>query len=286
MLLHKGILVVFPQLHDGRHVELIEGGQHCIGVLRILKPACDLHPHPVHLHSVLTPGASNLCSWISGGHSQHWSSSSCRGFGWHWWWWWSCCQGCCWTRWGRWWGCGNRSSSCSSRGGRWRGRRRWSRCCWSRSCWGWSCSWFGSTRAKLYLEKLNPRLNCGSILNQKFCDNSRTGGGHRHRGLVSLNFAENLILCAVTYRLLPSDVAFRNGIGKSRTHHHFHLLPQNSGGEDTPSDHWVLVKQRSSGQDGGTRGLGRLSGKHREVPSIASLVEPPQDPPGAYPARP
>merc|ERR1719397_1817101 len=44
------ILVVLPQLHDGGHVELIEGGQHCIGVLRFLQPAGDLHPHPVHLH--------------------------------------------------------------------------------------------------------------------------------------------------------------------------------------------------------------------------------------------
>merc|ERR1719500_147801 len=52
----------------------------------------------------------------------------------------------------------------------------------------------GAARTQLNLEKLSSRLNCAAILNQQLCDDSRTGGGHRHRGLVSLDFAENLVL--------------------------------------------------------------------------------------------
>merc|ERR1719397_438804 len=177
------ILVVLPQLHDGGHVELIEGGQHCIGVLRFLQPAGDLHPHPVHLHPVLAPGSCNLCCWISGRHSEHWSSSSCWGFWWHWWRRGPRCQWRCWTRWWRRWSGGNRSSSCcrcSRSSCRWWRRGRWSCCCWSRSRCSWGCCWFGTTWSKLNLEKLNARLNCAAILNQQLCDYSRTGGGHRH----------------------------------------------------------------------------------------------------------
>merc|ERR1719490_205113 len=67
-------------------------------------------------------------------------------------------------------------------------------CCSSRSRCSWGRSWFGAARTQLNLEKLSSRLNCAAILNQQLCDDSRTGGGHRHRGLVSLDFAENLVL--------------------------------------------------------------------------------------------
>ena len=32
------------------HVDLIEGGQHCAGVLGLLQPLGDPQPHAVHLH--------------------------------------------------------------------------------------------------------------------------------------------------------------------------------------------------------------------------------------------
>ena len=148
----------------------------------------------IMLKPVLAPGSGNLCCWISGRHSKHWCSSSCWGLWWHWWRWGARCQWCCWTRWWRRWSCGNRSSSCcrcSRSSCRW---WRWSCCCWSRSCCSWGCCWFGPAWSKLDLEKLNSRLNCAAILNQQLCDDSRSRGGHRHRSLVRLNLAENLVL--------------------------------------------------------------------------------------------
>jgi hypothetical protein len=42
-------LVLFPQRHDRAHVDLVEGGQHGVGVLRLLQPLRNLETHPVHL---------------------------------------------------------------------------------------------------------------------------------------------------------------------------------------------------------------------------------------------
>jgi len=117
----------------------------------------------------------------------------------------------------------------------------------------------------LDLEKLNSRLDCAAILDQQLCDNSRSGRGDRYRSLVRFNLADDLVLGdAVSNGLLPSDVALRDGIGKSGTHDHFHLLPENPGGEDAPSHHWVLVEKSRRGrrEDRRTRGLGGLRGEH------------------------
>jgi hypothetical protein len=51
VLLDEGVLVVLPQLHDVGHVQLVEGRQHRVRVLRLLQARSDLQPHPVHLHS-------------------------------------------------------------------------------------------------------------------------------------------------------------------------------------------------------------------------------------------
>ncbi len=50
MLLDKGILVFLPELHDVGHVQLVEGGQHGIRILRLLQARRNLQPHPVHFH--------------------------------------------------------------------------------------------------------------------------------------------------------------------------------------------------------------------------------------------
>jgi len=108
-------------------------------------------------------------------------------------------------------------------------------------------------------------LDCAAILNQQLCDNSRSGRGHRHGGLVRFYLADDLVLRdAVSNGLLPSDVALRDGIGKGGTHDHFHLLPENPGGEDAPSHHWVLIEKSRRGrrEDRRTRGLGGLRGEH------------------------
>lgn len=51
--LDKGVLVLLPELHDVRHVELVEGCEHGVGVLRLLQPGRDLLSHSVHLHPTI-----------------------------------------------------------------------------------------------------------------------------------------------------------------------------------------------------------------------------------------
>merc|ERR1719167_2047510 len=71
---------------------------------------------------------------------------------------------------------------------------RWGSSGRSRSSWCRSCCWLGTSWPELDLEELSTRLHSGAILHQQLGDHPGSGGGHRHRGLVSLNFAEDLIL--------------------------------------------------------------------------------------------
>jgi len=108
-------------------------------------------------------------------------------------------------------------------------------------------------------------LDCAAIFDQQLCDNSRSGGGDRHRGLVRFNLADNLVLRhAVSNGLLPPDVALRDGIGKGGADNHFNFFPKNPSGEDAPSHHWVLIEKSRRGrrEDRRTRGLGGLRGEH------------------------
>jgi len=108
-------------------------------------------------------------------------------------------------------------------------------------------------------------LDCAAIFDQQLCDYSRSGRGDRHGCLVRFNLADDLVLRdAVSNGLLPSDVALRDGVGKSGTHDHFNFFPENPGGEDAPSHHWVLIEKSRGGrrQDRRTRGLGGLRGEH------------------------
>merc|ERR1711899_172925 len=167
--------------------------------------------------------------------------------------------------------------------------------CWSSSCWSRSgccrcCCWLSTSWSELDFKKLSTRLHSGAILHQQLGDHPRSRGGHRDRSLVSLNFTKDLIFRnGVANCLLPSQVTLRDGVCKGGANDHFHLISKNPCGKDTPPNHWVLVEQGSSWQHWGPRSLGSLcglGGKHREVSPISGLVDPPEDAPGAYPARP
>ena len=62
------VLVLFSQLDDGGHVQLVEGCEHGVGVLSLFEPTSDLLAHAVHLDPVLGTGAGNLLGGVGRRH--------------------------------------------------------------------------------------------------------------------------------------------------------------------------------------------------------------------------
>lgn len=61
LLLENFILVQFAEFHDGRHVNLVEGGQGSCGVLRLLETLGNSEAHAVHLDASLLAVTGRRC---------------------------------------------------------------------------------------------------------------------------------------------------------------------------------------------------------------------------------
>mmetsp|Transcript_3365 Transcript_3365/g.5630 ORF Transcript_3365/g.5630 Transcript_3365/m.5630 type:complete len:266 (-) Transcript_3365:648-1445(-) len=59
VLLEEEVPILLSQLHVARHVDLVEGGQHGVGVLGLLEPVGDSDSHSAHGHSRLAPRTSD-----------------------------------------------------------------------------------------------------------------------------------------------------------------------------------------------------------------------------------
>jgi len=101
VLLGESILNLLTGVHDGGHVDFVEGGQASVGVLGFLQATRDGLTHLAHLNAGLKTLATDLTWSLLGNDSGHvWSA------GWHlsglrgslWWGW-------CWSGWS--WGGGN-----------------------------------------------------------------------------------------------------------------------------------------------------------------------------------
>merc|ERR1719458_1781701 len=151
---------------------------------------------------------------------------------------------------------------------------------------GGACSCrLGTTRTQLQREELGAGGDGGSVLHQQLGDGAGARARHRHGGLVRLHLAQDLVLGdGVAHRLLPPDVALGDGVGEGRTDHHLYLITQDSGGEDAPPHHRVLVGKAGEGRGGSLDRLHGGGGEQGEVADIPGLLDMLEHAPG-QPAR-